>query len=114
MLYENVLRRALLAFVFGIGGVTIGCASQGSSGSPTTTPSPAETTVTAPGTSAAAHRSAHSECLVCKYNADLACIDIPVDKTTPSYTYNGKTYYFCSDECRDKFKKDPQKYVAQK
>ena len=23
----------------------------------------------------------------------------------------GKTYYFCSQECKDKFKKNPKKYI---
>jgi len=54
----------------------------------------------------------HDECLVCKMNVDLACIDVAIDKDTPSYVYNGKTYHFCSDECRDKFIKNPGKYIA--
>jgi YHS domain-containing protein len=53
----------------------------------------------------------HAECLVCKENVDLACVDVAVDATTPRYAYEGKTYYFCSDECRDKFAKDPAKYA---
>jgi YHS domain-containing protein len=54
----------------------------------------------------------HAECLVCKANADLACVDIPVDASTPTYTQDGKTYYFCSNECRSDFVKDPAKYAA--
>ena len=53
-----------------------------------------------------------AKCLVCEKNADLACVDITVDATTPRYGYNGKTYYFCSDECRAKFAKNPQKYAG--
>lgn len=56
----------------------------------------------------------HAECLVCKYNADLACIDVKVDDRTPRYSYAGKTYYFCSDDCRDKFEKNPDKYIQAK
>jgi YHS domain-containing protein len=29
-----------------------------------------------------------------------------------NYTYNGKTYYFCSKACKDNFTKDPQKYLS--
>ena len=87
-----------------------GCAS-GPSGSPTTTPSPAETTTVTPGTTASAQQAKHAECLVCKRNADLACVDVDVDKQTPTYVYQGRTYYFCSDECKGKFVKNPQKYV---
>jgi len=28
-----------------------------------------------------------------------------------TYEYNGKTYYFCMEECLEKFKKDPEKYA---
>ena len=55
--------------------------------------------------------AAHAECMVCKMNVDLACIDVDVDKNTPSYSYNGKTYYFCSDDCRTQFIKNPAKYA---
>ena len=37
------------------------------------------------------HASAqgHAECLVCKHNADLACVDLAVTDQTPSTTYIG-------------------------
>jgi YHS domain-containing protein len=54
----------------------------------------------------------HAECLVCKHNADLACVDIPVTAGTPRTTIDGKTYYFCSDECKAKFEKAPARYVT--
>jgi YHS domain-containing protein len=28
-------------------------------------------------------------------------------------TYRDQTYYFCSQECKDKFDKEPQKYIDQ-
>src|SRR5947207_3215575 len=56
----------------------------------------------------------HAECLVCKYDADLACVDVTVVADTPSTMYDGKTYYFCSKSCCRKFEKDPAKYVNQK
>ena len=58
--------------------------------------------------------SPHAECLVCKYDADLACVDVTVTDSTPSSVYDGKTYYFCSKSCCKKFEKDPAKYVNQK
>lgn len=61
---------------------------------------------------AATDNKPHSECLVCKFNADMACIDVAVDDQTPHCTYNAKEYYFCSTHCRDKFAKNPTKYVA--
>jgi len=53
----------------------------------------------------------HAECLVCKRNADLACVDVLVDPSTPQYDYDGRTYYFCSEECKSKFVREPGKYV---
>ena len=53
----------------------------------------------------------HAECLVCKHNADLACVDVTVTAATPCYDYNGRRYYFCSNECRDEFAKNPHKYA---
>ena len=53
-----------------------------------------------------------AECLVCKKNADLACVNVVVDEKTPKAEYQGKTYYFCSEECRDNFLKNPGKYAA--
>lgn len=29
-----------------------------------------------------------------------------------SYEYEGKTYYFCCENCKDKFVKDPAKYIG--
>ncbi len=80
-----------------------GCAGPSDPRQPATSPS-----------AAAVNHCPHSECVVCKYNADLACIDVEVDKTTPAYAYNGKTYYFCSKECRDNFAKNPARYLANK
>ena len=59
------------------------------------------------------HASAqgHAECLVCKHNADLACVDLTVTDQTASATYNGRRYYFCSEECKDEFEKHPGKYA---
>ena len=30
-----------------------------------------------------------------------------------SYSFKGKTYYFCSNACRDNFVKNPDKYLSQ-
>ena len=45
-------------------------------------------------------------------NVDLACVDVKVDDKTQRVAYNGSTYYFCSDDCKNAFLKDPQKYIA--
>ncbi len=46
---------------------------------------------------------------------DLVC-GMEFDKETASGTfeYKGKTYYFCSQGCREKFAEDPEKYIAHK
>ena len=70
--------------------LTVGCAS------------------TAPKTTQATGRV--EQCLVCAHNRDLACIKVSVDEKTPRCCCNGKTYFFCSDECRKAFEKNPAKY----
>ena len=36
-----------------------------------------------------------------------------VDKSTPrKVTHEGATYYFCGDECLNKFKAEPKKYAS--
>jgi YHS domain-containing protein len=54
----------------------------------------------------------HAECLVCKRNADLACVDVAVDAQTPHVDHDGQTYYFCSEECKKAFEKNPAKYLS--
>ena len=87
MLISRPLLSLALAFLLA---TAAGCAA-----SPATTRQPA----------------ACAQCLVCKHNADLACIDVEVDAKTPRLVYEGKTYYFCSDECQREFEKHPEKYA---
>src|SRR2546421_8244348 len=82
-----------------------GCANQGA---PTSSGSDGGVVV------AAGAMPAHAQCLVCKKNADLACIDVDVDAKTPWTDYNGKRYYFCSDECKAEFVKTPGKFTQGK
>ncbi len=42
---------------------------------------------------------------VCKMTVD--------EKKAATYEYKGKTYYFCAVGCKDKFSKDPEKFVKQ-
>ena len=49
-------------------------------------------------------------CHVCKYNNDLACVNFRLKSDTPKAVYEGRTYVFCSTECRDAFVKDSRKY----
>jgi hypothetical protein len=89
-----------------------GCASPNGPGSPATAPSSSSASADGSTVTASARQPGqHAECLVCKENADLACVDLTVDKDTPHAGYNGKTYYFCSDECKHAFEKHPEKYA---
>ena len=53
---------------------------------------------------------------VCAYYADMGCINIIMFDSTPRSVYNGSTYYFCSEECKEDFDKHPEKFfkVVQK
>ncbi len=43
---------------------------------------------------------------------DPVCgMDVNEKKTQWKTSYAGKTYYFCAEECRRTFEKDPKKYV---
>jgi len=65
-----------------------------------------------PSHDAIADASQHAECLVCKHEGDLACVDVKVRDDTPRTSYRGTTYYFCSESCRKEFEKDPERYLA--
>ena len=56
----------------------------------------------------------HAECLVCKHENDLACVDLVVDDKTPRATIDGKEYFFCSESCKKECAKNPQKYLGTK
>jgi len=44
---------------------------------------------------------------------DPVCgMSVTKETAAGNYTYNGKTYYFCSKSCKDNFTKDPQKYLS--
>ena len=66
------------------------------------------------GAARTASAKTHGECLVCKHENDLACVDIDVDDKTPRTTFGGKDYFFCSDTCKKAFEKNPQKYAGTK
>lgn len=40
--------------------------------------------------------------------------ELDVMSDTPFADFNGKRFYFCSDGCRDDFKKAPEKYAMKK
>jgi len=42
---------------------------------------------------------------VCNMNVDEK-------KSAATSIYKGKTYYFCSENCREEFKQDPEKYLS--
>jgi YHS domain-containing protein len=44
---------------------------------------------------------------------DPVCGMVVSRLTAPvTYEYEGKTYYFCADICRDNFKANPDKYIG--
>ena len=61
----------------------------------------------------AASRPGNAACPVCRCEGDLACVDVRIKSDTPRCSCGGKTFYFCSDECRQRFEKQPAKYVQE-
>ncbi len=48
---------------------------------------------------------------VCLATGDLGCVRVRVDEKTPRAVWKGKTYYFCAEDCRRTFEKEPEKYL---
>ena len=43
---------------------------------------------------------------------DPVCnMEVDKSKTTPHTDYDSKSYYFCSEDCKDKFEQDPKSFV---
>lgn len=42
---------------------------------------------------------------------DYVCGSSVDESTQKSFCYNGRTFYFCSQECLDEFKTDPKLYT---
>ena len=42
-------------------------------------------------------------CPVCDMSVD--------EKTAPKADYQGRTFYFCSEECKTEFQQQPEKYA---
>ena len=51
-----------------------------------------------------------AECPVCLHDGDLACVEVTVEPGTPRLEYDGRTLYFCSDECRAEFERRPGRF----
>jgi YHS domain-containing protein len=50
-------------------------------------------------------------CEVCQYNRDLGCVRFRLKQDTPQVQHEGKTYCFCSEDCRAAFQKNPARYL---
>jgi YHS domain-containing protein len=45
---------------------------------------------------------------------DPVCgMQVDESRTTATFVYGGKTYYFCSKACQQAFEKAPEKYATQ-
>ncbi len=43
---------------------------------------------------------------------DLVCgAEIEQERSAAKDDYKGKTYHFCSEECRDSFRQNPSNYI---
>lgn len=57
---------------------------------------------------AAVDKKAGDETLKCPVSGK----EFTKSDSTPKYEYEGKTYYFCCAGCKDRFEKDPEKYIT--
>jgi len=50
-----------------------------------------------------------------KMAVDPVCkMTVDEKKAAATYSYKGKTYYFCAAGCKEAFSKDPEKYLKSK
>ena len=62
-------------------------------------------------TDAVRRADAGETCHVCQHHNDLACVCVKVKESTPRAEHQGTTYYFCSEDCRAMFVKNPLRYL---
>ncbi len=44
---------------------------------------------------------------------DPVCLmKVKKDENVLNYEYKGQTYYFCSENCKEQFKQDTEKYLS--
>jgi YHS domain-containing protein len=53
-------------------------------------------------------------CYVCDHNNDLGCVCFRLKDSTPRLTYEGKEYFFCSEDCCQAFRHQPGKYIPKR
>ena len=41
-------------------------------------------------------------------------MDVDPDNAAAQSTFEGKNYYFCADECKEKFDANPQQFAGEK
>ena len=51
------------------------------------------------------------QCLVCRHKRDFSCLSVPKEPATPHAQLAGRTYWFCSENCRCEFQKDPKPFL---
>jgi YHS domain-containing protein len=51
-----------------------------------------------------------ANCPVCLHDGDLGCVCVKVEKDTPHVEWNGKIWYFCSEECKQAFLSHPKRF----
>lgn len=55
--------------------------------------------------------AAVQQCLVCRHRRDFSCLEVEKTPTTPRAQCDGRTYWFCSENCRCEFEKNPKSFV---
>ena len=48
-----------------------------------------------------------------KYVDPVCGMELTAEEAADSVEYDGQTYYFCSQNCKDRFDQNPQQYVNQ-
>lgn len=52
-----------------------------------------------------------AQCLVCRCRRDFDCLEVDKSPRTPHADFAGRTYYFCGENCRKEFERNPGRYT---
>lgn len=48
-------------------------------------------------------------------HTDLVCgMEVTEENAACSFEYQGKTYYFCAEACRDQFAQNPEEHISRR
>lgn len=51
------------------------------------------------------------QCPVCRHRRDFSCLTVEKTSATPRASFDGRDWWFCSENCRCEFQESPKSFV---